>query len=265
MPRIARLARRAPRRLKAAALAGTALTLAGGIGSAGAAAHGHDRPATATTVAARKRAQNGLTPAVRGLAGRSHLQLASALLQPGALTHPKAARHAVRHVAKPVAKAPAKPAKPAPVPPADQLLPVATTGPQEAMPISAAQYDNATTIVQQASDRHMGVRSAVIAVATSMQESRLLNLGYGDADSLGLFQQRPSAGWGTPAEIMTPSHAAGEFLGALSRYQAADPGWATQPLWTSAQAVQASGYPLAYARWETQAASLVQQITHQHT
>jgi hypothetical protein len=254
------LSRRAPRRLKAAALAGTALTLAGGLGSAGAAAHGHDRPATATTVAAKKRAPAGLTAAGRGLAGRSHLQLASALLQPGALTHPKAARHAVKHVAK----APAKPARPAPVPPQDQLLPVATTGPQEAMPISAAQYRNATTIVRETADRHMGARSAVIAVATAMQESRLLNLGYGDADSLGLFQQRPSAGWGTPAEIMTPSHAAGEFLRALRQYQDADPGWATRPLWSTAQAVQASGYPLAYAQWETQAASLVQQITHQH-
>jgi hypothetical protein len=151
-------------------------------------------------------------------------------------------------------------ARQGPLPAADQLMPVGTTGPQDWMPISGSQLANAATIVQQTLARRMGIRSAVIAVATAMQESRLLDLGYGDADSLGLFQQRPSCGWGTAQQIMDPAFAAGAFLAALQQYQAADPDWAAQPLWESAQGVQKSGFALAYAQWEAQAASLVKQI-----
>ena len=67
-------------------------------------------------------------------------------------------------------------------------------------------------------------------------------------------------GWGTAAQITDPSFAANAFLGALQQYQAGNPGWASQPLWASAQAVQKSGFPLAYAKWESQAAGLVKQI-----
>jgi len=146
------------------------------------------------------------------------------------------------------------------VPAADQLTPAGTSGPQSWMPISPAQLSNATTIVQQSLTKKMGVRSAVVAVATAMQESQLLNLHYGDMDSLGLFQQRPSMGWGTAAQITTPAYAANAFLTALQQYQAGDPTWASQPLWASAQAVQKSGFPFAYAKWEAQAAGLVKQI-----
>jgi hypothetical protein len=119
---------------------------------------------------------------------------------------------------------------------------------------------NATAIVRQALSKHMGVRAAVIAVATAMQESGLQNISYGDRDSLGLFQQRPSMGWGTAAQITTPSYAADAFLSALATQQKADPGWASQPLWATAQAVQKSGFPYAYAKWEKQAAQLVTSI-----
>jgi hypothetical protein len=146
------------------------------------------------------------------------------------------------------------------LPPAGQLMPAGTAGPQVWMPISPAQLANATTIVRQALDKRMGIRSAVIAVATAMQESQLLNLHYGDLDSLGLFQQRPSMGWGTAAQVTDPGYAADAFLGALRQHQASDPAWAREPLWASAQAVQKSGFPLAYARWESQAAGLVKQI-----
>ncbi len=143
---------------------------------------------------------------------------------------------------------------------ADRLLPVGTSGPQSAMPISGSQFGNATTIVQQALAMRMGVRSAVVAVATAMQESQLQDLGYGDGGSLGLFQQEPSMGWGTAQQIMNPAFAADAFLTALQQYQAGDPGWAAQPLWQTAQGVQKSGFPFAYAQWEAQAAGLVQQI-----
>jgi len=104
------------------------------------------------------------------------------------------------------------------------------------------------------------LRAAVIAVATAMQESGLENISYGDRDSLGLFQQRPSMGWGTAAQITTPSYAADAFLSALATHQKADPGWAGEPLWATAQAVQKSGFPTAYAKWEKQAAQLVTSI-----
>jgi hypothetical protein len=149
------------------------------------------------------------------------------------------------------------------LPAADRLTPVGTSGPQSWMPMSPAQLSNATAIVKQALHKKMGIRSAVIAVATAMQESRLFDLHYGDMDSLGLFQQRVSMGWGTAAQITDPSFAANAFLTALQQHQAGDPGWAAQPLWFSAQAVQKSGFPFAYAKWEAQAAGLVKQIAMQ--
>jgi hypothetical protein len=149
------------------------------------------------------------------------------------------------------------------LPAADQLRPVGLYGPQETMPLSSSQYGNALTIVKQAMAKRMGVRSAVIAVATSMQESMLNNISYGTSDSLGLFQQRPSCGWGTAQQIMDPAFSADAFLTALQHYQAANPDWAHQPLWQAAQGVQASGFPTAYAKWEAQAAGLVQHITTQ--
>ena len=141
--------------------------------------------------------------------------------------------------------------------PNQRLLPAAVSGPQATMPMTPDRLANATTIVRQAMDKHMGLRSAVIAVATAMQESTLQNLQYGTYDSLGLFQQRPSAGWGTPAQVTDPVYASDAFLNALRQYQASNPGWATQPLWQAAQGVQNSGFPYAYAKWEVQAAQVV--------
>jgi hypothetical protein len=115
--------------------------------------------------------------------------------------------------------------------------------------------------VHQAAAQRLGLRSAVIAVATAMQESRLTNLTYGTSDSLGLFQQQPDCGWGTAAQVTNPAYAARAFLTALARYQHAHPAWASQPLYLAAQAVQASANPAGYAQWETQAASLVHHIT----
>ena len=159
-----------------------------------------------------------------------------------ARTYPKAASHGA-------------------LPAQDQLTPAGTSGPQSWLPMTTARYDNAKAIVRTALDRHMGVRSAVIAVATAMQESGLVNVSYGTSDSLGLFQQRPSCGWGTASQIMHPSYAAGAFLSALHGYQQRTPGWASAPLWQAAQGVQASAYPYAYAKWEAQAASVVSSVT----
>jgi cell wall-associated NlpC family hydrolase len=105
------------------------------------------------------------------------------------------------------------------------------------------------------------VRGWVIAVATALQESDLFNVGDlgpdNDHDSLGLFQQRPSMGWGTPAQIMNPEYAAGAFYTALGTV----PGWATMPLTQAAQRVQKSAYPDAYAKHEARAAAIVAAFT----
>jgi hypothetical protein len=275
-----RLARRADRvrptrtalaavadRKKTLLLAGSTLALLG-VGTASAAMSTGSAPLAVGTASARLAKVTG-APRPR-LAG-GHVVFTADLLRQAA------PQHAPRPASKPTAQPASKPtAQPASINSWDhisaafngqgtpgeaaQLTPTGTSGPQGWMPISGAQYANATTIVKQVLARKMGVRSAVIAIATAMQESRLLNLGYGDADSLGLFQQRPSAGWGTAQQLLDPGYAANAFLTALQQHQQADPGWAAQPLWATAQAVQASGFPSAYARWEAQAAGMVKEI-----
>ena len=147
------------------------------------------------------------------------------------------------------------------LPASDRLLPAGTSGSQAFMTMTSSRYANATTIVKRALKKHMGLRSAVIAVATAMQESTLENISYGDRDSLGLFQQRPSMGWGSPSEVTNPVYASDAFLNALRQYQASHGAWATQPLWEAAQGVQNSGFPYAYAKWEDQAAHIVATVT----
>jgi hypothetical protein len=246
------------RRKKTLMIAGSALALVS-VGSANAATAGASSPATTRTA--------GVHSAVLTAAVRPHRTGRPPLPADG-LLHPVAPQHTPAHAGTPAPQPAASswqqvsadfsgPGAPAA---AAQLMPAGTTGAQGWMPISGTQYANATTIVQQVLARKMGVRSAVIAIATAMQESRLQNLSYGTGDSLGLFQQSPSAGWGTPQQILDPAYAANAFLTALQRYQQADPGWASQQLWASAQAVQASGFPTAYAQWESQAAGMVKQI-----
>lgn len=122
---------------------------------------------------------------------------------------------------------------------------------------TAAQIQNATTIYQVSTTLDLPPYAAVIAIATAMQESSLNNLDYGDQDSLGLFQQRPSQGWGTPAEIMDPVYAATKFYDALVKVS----DWQTIPLTQAAQDVQRSAYPDAYAQWQTDAEYLVATVS----
>jgi hypothetical protein len=131
-----------------------------------------------------------------------------------------------------------------------------------ATPDLAAGYDsdqltNATIIVSVGAGRAIPVRGLVIAVATAIQESSLRNLGNlgeaNDHDSLGLFQQRPSQGWGTPQQILDPVYASNKFYDKLLTIA----GWQQLPLTEAAQAVQISAYPNAYATWEAEATALV--------
>ena len=189
--------------------------------------------------------------------------LAHAIARSAGTQHASADKHAVTW--QQVSNALNQETNPAPaahrqLPLADRLTPVGVSGPQSWMPLNQAQVANASTIVKQALAMNMGIRSAVIAVATAIQESQLVNVNYGTYNSLGLFQQQWNMGWGTPAQIMNPRHAADAFLIALQQYQASNPSWAAQPLWQAAQGVQKSAFPYAYAKWEAQAASLVKQI-----
>ena len=119
------------------------------------------------------------------------------------------------------------------------------------------QLRNAAVIINVGARLKVPPRGWVIAVATAMQESRLTNLGYlgarNDHDSQGLFQQRPSAGWGTPAQVRDPVHASTKFYNKLKKVN----GWERLPLTEAAQRVQISAYPDAYAKHEPVATQIV--------
>jgi hypothetical protein len=118
--------------------------------------------------------------------------------------------------------------------------------------IDLSQAANATTIAAVGKRLDMPDHAVTIALATALQESQLHNLAYGDRDSLGLFQQRPSQGWGTAAQVMDPRYAAAAFFRALERI----PGWQSMPVTDAAQAVQHSNAPQANALWEPLARAL---------
>lgn len=107
--------------------------------------------------------------------------------------------------------------------------------------------------------RGLSPRAASIALATAYQETGIRNLTYGDRDSVGLFQQRPSQGWGTKQQLMDPSYAAGRFYDALVKIK----NWETDDINNVAQKVQRSGYPEAYNDHEADARVLASALTGQ--
>ncbi|MFB6988561.1 hypothetical protein [Streptomyces sp. NPDC056304] len=123
--------------------------------------------------------------------------------------------------------------------------------------MSPEQASNAATISAVGTSRGMPERAVTIALATALQESGLRNIEHGDRDSLGLFQQRPSQGWGTGKQILDPVYSSGEFY----RHLAEVPGYSRLPLTVAAQRVQRSGYPQAYAKHEPDAALLAAALT----
>ncbi|MFD0742799.1 peptidase M23 [Phytohabitans flavus] len=162
--------------------------------------------------------------------------------------------------------APAAPKEEAPKAAPAQLTPVAG--------LSQVQTENAAAIIRAGAKNGVPQRGMVIAVATAMQESTLLNRasevlpesklyphqGTGwDHDSVGLFQQRTSSGWGPVADLMKPEYAATKFYQGLLQV----PGWDQMPLTYAAQAVQVSAFPEAYAPHEPVATAVVQQLLQQ--
>ncbi|MGK5679616.1 M23 family metallopeptidase [Actinoplanes sp. URMC 104] len=127
-------------------------------------------------------------------------------------------------------------------------------------PYGGEQIRNAAIIINTGAKLKMPPRAWVIAVATAMQESRLNNLGYlgarNDHDSQGLFQQRPSSGWGSPAQVRDPVYASTKFYQKLKTV----PGWERMPLTRAAQRVQISAYPDAYAKHEPIATQIVNML-----
>ena len=120
-----------------------------------------------------------------------------------------------------------------------------------------SQTGYAATMVAIAEKRGLPARAGTIAIATAIQESKLRNLTYGDRDSVGLFQQRPSQGWGTAEQILDPVHATNAFYDALVKYQ----GYETADITKIAQRVQKSGFPEAYRDHEGQGRVLASTLT----
>ncbi|WP_405665319.1 hypothetical protein OG379_25365 [Streptomyces sp. NBC_01166] len=144
----------------------------------------------------------------------------------------------------------------------DRSVPRCTVGPADGgegrtYELSPDQAANAATISAVGTTRGLPERAVTIALATALQESTLRNLDHGDRDSLGLFQQRPSQGWGTPEQIMDPVYSAGKFyehLVEVPRYQ-------DLKLTVAAQWVQKSAFPDAYAKHEPDARLLADALT----
>jgi LysM repeat protein len=126
--------------------------------------------------------------------------------------------------------------------------------------LTQEQAGNARVVISVGRSLGVSDYGIVIALAAAMQESSLRNINYGHLDSLGLFQQRPTSGWGTPAQLTDPTHAAKLFYGGpsnpnkgITRGLLDIPGWSALTVTQAAQKVQISAYPDAYAKWETSA------------
>ncbi|PZW01758.1 hypothetical protein SAMN05443287_103125 [Micromonospora phaseoli] len=140
-----------------------------------------------------------------------------------------------------------------------KLIPHGVQGSQSTIDLSDEQTANVKAIIAATKKAGMDERAAVVAIGTALQESKLENLGHlgdrNDHDSQGLFQQRPTSGWGTVEQITDPEYSTLAFLKGLKQVD----GWQDMPLTVAAQTVQVSAYPDHYAQWEQLAADLVAQ------
>ncbi|WP_415154263.1 hypothetical protein [Propionicimonas sp.] len=141
-----------------------------------------------------------------------------------------------------------------PLPIADRCT--ATAG-DHTTTVDPEQARYAAIIAGMSIKRDLVPRAASIALATAYQESGIRNLDYGHADSLGLFQQRPSKGWGTEEQIMDPWYSTRSFYREMEKVK----GWRTKDINDVAQAVQRSAYPEAYRRHEQNARTLASSLT----
>ena len=119
------------------------------------------------------------------------------------------------------------------------------------------QTQNAAIIAAVGEHKGLPDHAVTVALAAALQESHLRDLPYGDRDSVGLFQQRPSQGWGSRTQLLDPSYATGAFYDALVKI----PGWQAMAVTEAAQSVQHSAAASAYGVWEAEARSLAQALT----
>jgi hypothetical protein len=123
--------------------------------------------------------------------------------------------------------------------------------------LTLEQAENVSLMAAISVQRGMPARAASIAIATSAQESKLYNVEHGDRDSLGLFQQRPSQGWGTAQQILNPYYSINSFYDALAKID----GYESMRITEAAQLVQRSAFPEAYAEHEADARTLASALT----
>jgi protein-tyrosine-phosphatase len=133
---------------------------------------------------------------------------------------------------------------------------------QDATQLTQEQIDNARTIIAVGKGAELSTQAQKIAVMTALQESSLINVDGGDRDSAGLFQQRPSMGWGTLAQVTDPIYSSKSFYGVnpegANRGLIQVPGWETLSPGAAAKAVQGSAFPDEYDKWEPLATELVE-------
>jgi len=122
----------------------------------------------------------------------------------------------------------------------------------EVVQLDSEQAAIAATIAGVGYRRGLPTAAVTVAYATALQESHLHNVDYGDRDSVGIFQQRPSEGWGTPGQLIDPVYATTKFFEALVKV----PGYASMPIYRAAQAVQHSADGTAYGQYEQVAVML---------
>ncbi|WP_228479708.1 muramidase family protein [Microbacterium abyssi] len=141
--------------------------------------------------------------------------------------------------------------------PASAPSPASKASTPHSTTLNSPQAENAALIIKIGRELGVSDRGIAIALATSMVESWLRNLDWGDRDSLGLFQQRPSTGWGTAEQIMDRAHSIRSFFhgqsnpdGTITHGLLDVPGWESMPFGDAAQAVQISAYPERYGPWE---------------
>jgi hypothetical protein len=221
------------------------------------------------------------SPTVRtALAGRADAAGQEAASRASARAHAQPQTTPTKPAKPATTKAPAaaksQAPKPSPTTAKPKASPTAKPSPKPKRPVVAGltreQMDNAATIVRVGQDLDMPRRGLLVAMITAMQESDLYNIASGvlpesteypyqgigfDHDSVGLFQQRTSTGWGTVAELMTPSISARKFYAALAQID----GWENLELTVAAQSVQVSAFPDAYAKHEERANTIVDALT----
>lgn len=225
----------------------------------------HHRPAPTAPVPSTTKYRVVSGDTISGIAGRFGVSTAAvlsanglgrgSLIFPGQLvTIPGLATAAVE---KPHAvSAPVAPAARAVVPHGTAIV-----------PLTEEMRANARIIIEVGRQKGVDDYGLVIALAAAAQESGLRNVRYGDRDSLGLFQQRPSTGWGTPAQVLDAHYAARAFFGGPGNPTAGRTrglldirGWHSMSVTAAAQAVQISAYPTAYAKWERSARAWLTQL-----